>query len=108
MGIRINLYSFAFLAVFFLTVLTTLYIKDDWVIGIANTLSRPDLHYNPAIYNTMQYHLLKSSQDATKTPACTSLFVVSGSVYIYTLYLITSYKFSTRASRMGQYTLVPL
>jgi len=108
MGLRINFYSLAFLAVFFLTVLTILYIKDSWVISIANTLSRPDLHYNPAAYNTMQYHLLKSSQDATKTPACTSLFVISGTVYVYTLYLITSYRFSKSSQRMGQYTLVPL
>lgn len=106
MALKPNAYALAFAAVFCLTVLATLYIEENWVVDIANSLARP-LSGSPT-GGGIRERLQDSSVDATKTPACASLFVASGTVYVYSLYLIALHRLGTPHTRNAEYMLVPL
>eukprot|EP00960_Hanusia_phi_P026551 746317-Hanusia_phi.AAC.2 len=96
-----------FAAVSVVTVLIDLFLPDNLAIKTANALSRPyptDNQYTPG---SIQFHLQRSSQDATKTPACTSLYVITSAVYVYTIYLITAKRYQDRGNHHGYAPLKP-
>lgn len=88
--------SIAFLIIFIVTIVITLYLPDNLAIDIASGISRPYPVDNQYPTNTIQYHLQKSSQDVTKTPACSSLYVVTSTLYLYTIYLITMSRYQRK------------
>lgn len=98
--------SGAFLLVFFLTVVLTLYIPETLAVSLANTLSRPLTAVSTYSPDTIQYHLQKSSQDATKTPSCASLYVLTCTLYVYTIYLVTTNRYERIRKRYMDYELL--
>lgn len=99
---------FILLSASFIMIILTLYVNDSITIDVANAISRPYVVQDYYQAESIQYHLQKSSQDATKTPACSSLYVIISVVYTYTIYLLSMHKHNTKKNTLGYELIHPL